>query len=373
MPLAQVSLVSDLDAIKKVLQDPLTGRRVLIPFTSKAFFEGSLQPTIATSSGKEQVQVKISKENFVETNRPEAMEMLEKRIQAVQETVRKVTKKKTAAAPRTKATAAEPSSGPLPFFEIREEFDEQGNEIKSEAINVAKELEYLQRNEDGKLDSAVRAVSSSKNQQSTELQEDQPATTKPVISEEEYQELTSRFNELARLEEQDESNKRTNQTSSKKLQGSGWAKGFLNKKKPATKKKPTAAPVVDVAPRTSTGKKVGFQEEANQIKEIPRVGERSVPSRTPTNTHTKPIETSVFNGVIQERPVTVAVQERNVTASSAAGVQERAAATSEDVPPKKELSRFAQQRLEQQQQAGASSEPTRKLSKFAQERQAQMR
>jgi hypothetical protein len=355
MTLAQAS-ASNLGDVKKLLQDPLTGRKVLIPFTSKAFFEGALQPTI-DAAGSEQVLVKLSKEHFVESNRSEAAELLEKRIQAVQKSVRDVTTSRKV--PRPAAAPAEPSG--LPFFEIREEFDQQGNEIRSEAINVAKELEYLERNEDDKVDAAIRVTPPS----SDAMVVEEEATSKAAVSEEEYQDLASRLEELAKLEEEAEAKKKTNQTSSKRLQGSGWSKGFLNKKKPAKKKPvksavaaakaPVATAVTEqAAPRTA--KKVGFQEKNNQIKEIPRVGERSVPSRTITPVEAAPsrqIETSVFNGVIQERP-------------AAAGVQERSA-----VEPKKKLSRFAQQRLDQQQEAAAVA--PRKVSKFAQERQQQIR
>jgi hypothetical protein len=357
MTLAQAS-ASNLDDAKQVLKDPLTGRRVLIPFTSKAFFEGTLQPTLA--SGKEQVLVKISKRHFLESNRSEAIELLEKRIQAVQKTVRAVT-----TAPRSAPAAARPSSpSGLPFFEIREEFDQQGNEIRSEAINVAKELEYLQRNEDDKVDAAIRATPPS-----DVVVVEEGAKTIAALSEEEYQDLASRLEELAMMEEEAEAKKKTNQTSSKRLQGSGWSKGFLNKKKPA-KKNPVksavaaantslaaAAAVTEQAAAPRTAKKVGFQEKDNQIKEIPRVGERSVPSRTVVPAEAPPsrqIEASVFNGVIQERPAATAV------------VQERTAAHE----PKKKLSRFAQQRLDQQQEAAAAP---RKVSRFAQERQQQLR
>lgn len=368
MPLALAS-AAELDAVKKILQDPLTGRRVMIPFTSKAFFEGSLQPTIEVSSGKEQVMIKMTEEKSVEANRSDTLDLLEKRIQAVQETVRELTKKKAnaaAASPKAPAVADDQPSG-LPFFEIREEFDEHGKEISSEAINVAKELEFLQRSEEGKMDSAIRATPVKQ----PVVVEVEATATKPKVSDEEYNDIASRLEELSMLEEEAEAMKKLNQTSSKRLQGSGWAKGFLNKKKPA-KKKPTKSagkpkPLQAAAGESSMGRKVGFQEENNQIKEIPRVGERSLPSKAQStqSTPTKPIENSVFNGVIQERPVASTVLERP-TVTATGGVQERPAATA--AAPKKKLSRFAQQRLEQQQQQQGTA-PAKKMSKFAQDRQ----
>lgn len=329
MSLAQAS-VSDKEAVKNVLQDPLTGRKIMIPFTSKAFFEGSLQPTISSDNKEEQVLVKLSKETLVEMSRSEAITLLEKRILAVQKKVHKVLTKKPATKQKLKQ---EPVGGPaLGFFEIREEYDDSGKEIRAEAINVAKELEYLQKHEEEKVDFDVPTP--------TELDDNMLIDeNQPVVSDQDYESISSRLELLSRLEEEADANKNVNQTSSKKIQGSGWGKGFLNKPRktkqtPKVEPKPstTTNPSTTVEERAPRTRKVGFGE--NKIREIPRIGEHSVPKAAPAKAPTRLISQSVFSGVVAERPVGGVVQERNAASEQ----------------PKKKLSRFAQQRLEQQQQ-----------------------
>jgi hypothetical protein len=322
----------------------------------------------------------------------------------------------------------------LPFMEIREEYDETGQRLVwSEAIDVTKRLELLEQqqvdggggggsgattiggsgsgaardatgsgggddvpaaaaaddddNDDNgsKRDDAAltEAASSSENHNDTKQQQQQ----QQQVSDQEYQALSSRLDELARLEEEAEMSNKINQTSAKKLQSKGWSKGFLN----STKKKAAvvdvvatrpsrppvlnetasaspaaAAPVAVETVRDDTKKKVvGFHEET-QVKEIPRVGERSIQDHIqktkqqqpiPVVAPSRPLEESVFTGVVRERRPTstaaarrarVGTTSKNSTSDAAAAAAAHTAATatlssSSSSQPNK-VSRFVQQR-----------------------------
>ena len=180
----------------------------------------------------------------------------------------------------------QPSEPQLPFFEIREELNETGKEVKAEAINVTKQLHMLEHQlrrqqptngSSGKASTTETSSSLSNNskiddvemmetvdggEEKKELQEkDKLSTTN--ITDTEYDALVTRLDELARLEEESEQKEaekeaaktrrdvksllnRQQQTrtfvqrqpSSSTGMAGGWNKGFLlNSKKP-----PSASP-----------------------------------------------------------------------------------------------------------------------------------
>jgi len=106
-----------------------------------------------------------------------------------------------------------------------------------------------------------------------------PTTSKSTIpkeriSDKEYKSIYSRLEELERLEEDDMKSKAENAKSSKRLQSSGWSKGFLNKtkksrgKSPATQKREESSElkvsftgiseIKDLASQIESEKTVGF-------------------------------------------------------------------------------------------------------------------
>lgn len=309
------------------MQDPLSGRKVMIPLTSKAFLEGSLQPHMA--GNQEQVIVKLSEKEFVEMTRTEAQKLLEERIDVLKKA--KV-KQSVSNEVESKMTADQTPS--IPYFEIREEYDKDGNEIRAEAINVAKELEYLQREENNKLDSAARAAVLNQDSDLLEVERHQNECQR-IVDSEEYEKISNRLDELARLEQEMEARKRINEASSKKLQGSGWAKGFLNKKGKDRKVKEMLDASNEIKENEAllqpSAKKVNFLENC-ATKDL-RSKDLVASESKPTKMHaSRPIESRVFSGVIKEREVGEREKARHQTKESV----------------KKPLSLFAQRRQAQQ-------------------------
>lgn len=314
-------LVPVLRQARRTLEEPLTEKLVMVPITTKGFFSGTLKPSI--KDGQEQVLVKMGGDNLVELDRSQAIDHLDGRIRSLART-----------APTNDTCRAQDESLPnteLPFFEIREELDESGNEVKAEAVDVAKQLELLQK--EGKNANAsffVPSVSAD-----DEKMDEEPEKMKSV-TDTEYEEISSRLDLLARLEDEAEATKVENQASAKKLQSKGWSKGFLNAKPKKKKVKPSKEASSIIGQSSSEGKKVAFQSQ-DQIREIPRVGERSASELKPssaTTTSRREIEPQVFSGVIQERPIDLGSKTTN--------------SPSANPPARKKLSRFAQERLDQE-------------------------
>jgi hypothetical protein len=353
LSLEQVRDVSD--SIKK----PLTGQQVLIPLGSKAFLPGTLRPSVS-SDGEEQVVVRDQDGKDEEMTRRQVLDSLQVEMDALKPPSRNSKAVNIKSALRksklSSTTALKPTHTPMnpsmPYFEIREEYNDAGKQITGQATNVSKQLEYLQKQTAG--ESVVHVPPESKDDEAPDDYDDgetweevRVEDLKPV-NEEGYSNLSTRLEELERLEEK--ANNQQEGNSKIKSMRKGWSKGFLNTKKPA--KKPAPAPTKSIsiqkpaparkpappsvptqksAPATTnaptTERRVNFQGE-DQVKEIPRVGERSVSDvRKPAAR--KQIEESVFNGVVKER----------ATAPSAARQEEPA--------PKKKLSRFAQQRQDE--------------------------
>jgi hypothetical protein len=265
--------------------------------------------------------------HLVELDRSQAIDHLDGRIQSL-------LSPSVATAP-TNGKAKESLSSEehsLPFFEIREELDESGKEVKAEAINVAKQLELLQKREgmDTNASSIVPTASAD-----DEAIDEHPEKRK-TMTDTEYEELSSRLDMLARLEEEAEATKAENQASAKKLQSNGWSKGFLNAKPEKKKAKPKKEAHSTPGQPSSQGRKIAFQSQ-DQIREIPRVGDRSaseLKSSHAMTTSRREIEPHVFSGVIRERPVDLG--------------SKAADSPSKNPPARKKLSRFAQERLDQQ-------------------------
>lgn len=292
-----------MESVKNILEEgPLAGKQVMVPITTKAFFAGRLKP--AFRNEQEQVLMKMAGTNFVELDRSQAIGYLERQIES--RSPKTTTKYGKEAEEQTAEQSSEPA---LPFFEIREELDVDGREVRAEAVNVVKELEYLQKKE-GKVTAMVPMAGVSS--ELPELDESECVS----ISDVEYEALSARLEELARLEEQAEIAKAENMKSASKLQSKGWAKGFLNAKPKAER------PAKNVL---TTDKKVGFHAQ-DAVSEIPRIGQRSASELKPVAR--KEIDSQVFSGVIRERPV-------GTRTESVKSV------------PQKRLSRFAQERQEQ--------------------------
>ncbi|KAI2507046.1 hypothetical protein MHU86_7431 [Fragilaria crotonensis] len=242
----------------------------------------------------------------------------------------------------TEAVATHPvDESPIGFFEIREEYDDNGNEIRAEAIDVAKELEFLEKGDETNVPSLLRKPmewnsdgDNSTTDEFNTIKNDRINTKPVVINEHDFEKLSLRLEELERLEAEAEAEKDMNQKSSKKIQGSGWAKGFLNR---PPSKRSTKIAGDQASPKipndTPRAKQVKFG--GTDIREIPRVGTsaHTLPSPQPPR---QSISNKVFTGVVAERPSTK-VHDGIANAAVATPVTER------------KLSRFAQQRLEQRQ------------------------
>mmetsp|Transcript_30200 Transcript_30200/g.63681 ORF Transcript_30200/g.63681 Transcript_30200/m.63681 type:complete len:507 (-) Transcript_30200:42-1562(-) len=281
-------------------QQPLSGRRVMVPLTSKAFFEGTLQPKNAGADAmQEQIIVNGGSGEFVEMTRAEADVFFAKQQaqadgSATKNSNKKTTKKSVLKEPSIKSNNTQkaattkpasstpkespvpPTAGPmLPFMEIRETCDSSGNILNSEVVNMSNTMKRLGDGlknvgaggdvrgevDDGKqfgellaqtLKEGERDITKDAHQNPITITEDvkemdaqtesNKEKAKP-ISDADYEALCTRLEELERLEAADAKSKKENAKSSKRLQSGGWSKGFLNSapKKKSPKKKQTIA------------------------------------------------------------------------------------------------------------------------------------
>ena len=280
-------------------------RTVLIPFGSKAFFPGSLQPKMGQDRGdndglsSELVVLTQQDGTQQEISRNQALQKLQEEMDELVQSKKKKTPLKSALKASSSAsrkgatrlpknatapgTSGDEATSPVfPYFEIREELDNAGNEIRSEAIDVSKHLEYLRQNPNVADSELVPPVNQTTPMQQNESLEEIPVEDDDVprkkLTDQEFDALSARLEELARLEEESEKEKYVE--SSKKLQSSSWSKGFFNK--PAKKKQiQTKTSAVSVEKKQGTG--------------------TATITKAPTEATTKPIESSVFTGVIKER------------------------------------------------------------------------
>ncbi|KAL9186881.1 hypothetical protein ACHAXT_010601 [Thalassiosira profunda] len=405
------------DAPSAPAPQPLAGRRAMVPATSKAFFEGELRPPSETASDPskpdamgERVGVNEGGK-LVEMTRAEA-DALFGRQQEKMAAKTKSTSSATTSNPKKEAPAStktdasrEVQTGPtLPLMEIRETCDASGNIVGSEIVNIsnaAKRLDEGLKNigesGGGEEDEAqlgemiaqtlnegagditrnahVSKVEAGPMEIEYERQEAAKESQQETVSDAAYEAICSRLEELERLEEEEARSKKANAKNSKRLQSSGWSKGFLNqpKKKAPGKKESSVAKhsasgnssaetgaacskngttaTVEGADLTEKVSKVSFG--GDEVKEIPRIGQSKVPPRptssnrpvsfSPTNLDVPetdpyspvtsvPFEANVFKGVVKER---------SAMAPDAGTTENRAGG-------KKKLSRFAQQRLQRE-------------------------
>jgi len=349
--------------VRDTLRKPLTDQQVLIPLGSKAFFPGTLQPSVS-DDGQEQVALREKDGSDKIVTRQDALDSLQAEIDSFKPTPRTKTAAKTKSALRTSTNGitasapqydAQPLGSPLPYFEIREEYNDAGEPITAQAIDVTKQLEYLQKQANG--ESVVHIPPEAK-------QDDIPVTQTAVeevhvdilkpLTDHEYDEKASRLEELMRMEEQATSSQEpVVNPKIKSLRGKGWSKGFLNSSnsKKTSKNKPPAEAANTASAKTE--RKVVFHDE-NQVKEIPRIGERSISEvRKPAAAAaaSRQLQESILSGIVGERPAVQARKEIEESVLSGVvrerpvgGTVSQQQQQQPEAAPKKRLSRFAQQR-----------------------------
>ena len=335
------------------LDQPLTGRTVLLPVTGQAFTIGQLKPAVVFNDNnkeeEEQVQVLASPtSNLTTVSTKQAQLWLQPKPKAA---IAATKKPKSVLKQKSTPQPAPPSSQSSAFMEIVEEYDASGNQIRSGAVNVSQQLNAIWNNaEEPAMAEDDDHEWNNEEEEGGDDQELTANTPKPApVSDDDYQRLAERLDELARLEETGAAvpssvPKPTAATTTAKKQatssssGGGWGKGFLN-----NKAKPNQPSNSDKPKAISFG--------ANQVQEIPRIGttpastitqqrQGHTPKPTTTTTRnkkeTRPMDSSVFNGVVQERSV---IRERPVVVERQSQPQPTNAAA-----PKKRVSRFAQER-----------------------------
>jgi prefoldin subunit 5 len=305
MPASKLSY-EQLRDIRDQLRRPLTGRSVLVPFGSKAFFPGSLKPEILTSAStsehEEKVIVLAKNGQREEMTRSEALDFLQKEMDALRKHVKEppssLKKKPAKVAEPTQKQSPNASTPAIPYFEIREELDTSGNEIGSEAIDVSQHLEYLRNNTDVVDGDTLPPRVNQPSVDSGPAEEIPVENDKPKpLSDQDFDALSSRLEELAMLEEASGNEKAVNLTSAKKLQSKGWSKGFLNtSQKKAKSKKPKAG---QLGSTPGEERKVSFADGGHESPRAdPKAAAKAMPGPLPAR---RPFDPSVFSGVIKER------------------------------------------------------------------------
>ena len=373
-PLSAVQLRDVQDALRK----PLTSRRVLIPIGSKAFVTGELCPSLDESQ-QETIQLRKADESgeLITIARQDAIIRIQQDIQAVKpakpatSTLKPGPAKSSLKSPSS--TSKKKPSGAdagLNYFEIREEINEEGQEVHAEAVDITNHLKVWEEHVAGGATGPPAPSCDDTDDFERETIIEPKSAIK--VTEEDFEALSARLDQLARLEEEEEARQSSNQKHAKKLQSTGWAKGFLNKKSssrplvsaraelpltvsdtiqlsaPAVAKSETAArSATDVTrdmgqpeSKTESSGRVAFVE-STEVREIPRIGQRSVreiqkTSNTTTSTTAPAMQGSAISELVKERPRKNRQQERNNSSEN-----------SDNPPQQRKLSRFAQQRMGQ--------------------------
>lgn len=288
--LDQLQYIQDL--LKDASENKLSGRQVMIPVTSKAFFEGHLDPAMQTDSSgeKEQVIVKVGGEYLAEMSLEDASRYIERRMKDLRPQVAAMNNSEENQKPKSalrlkkgflnekpkikmeqykqekqklnesKIATISYDEPILPFMEILEEYDSSGKQVKAEALDVSQQLMDFRRKinkirmEEGK-DMNASDASPSYNKGAVldtimnsipddiETDSDQhDRTYRDVyptreLKRDELEDISARLDQLALLEEEEEKKKHNNMKSSKSIQGKGWNKGFLSNS--ANRTKPT--------------------------------------------------------------------------------------------------------------------------------------
>lgn len=364
------------DQVHKLLtttlgNQPLTNRTILLPVTGQAFRLGLLKPAVVLVDNKKEEQVHIlasptSNLATVSTKQAQAWLQPKPKTAATQPKSALKHKNKSTPPPTNRQQQAPQSQSQLAFMEIQEEYDASGKQIRSGAVNVSQQLNAIWNNAEEPAMVDGQGWKDDEQEEQIMVQPPNIITPKPTpVSDDDYQRLAKRLDELARLEETGEAlpkpttiKKQAAATAStSSSSGSGWGKGFLNNSSKNTKSKSSKQP-------SSKPKAISFG--ANQIQEIPRIG--TTPASTITqqrqghatattprnNNQTRPIESSVFNGVVQERPVVMEQQQQ----------QQRSAIRERPMV-------IERQQQPQQQQPTSAAPPKKRVSRFAQERSMQ--
>jgi len=336
VPLSELS-AEQLRDVGDVLRTPLTGRSVMIPLGPKAFFPGTLCPdVIRADNGDAQECVKMAvKDDPTGRHRHEEMTRQQARDYVQHEIDSRIPKKKIAAPPKPSLKPAKaipsaneqsiaPSQSPPAafapsFFEIREQIDDSGNVVQAEAVNITKQLELIEKQIGEKASPEHRKnLQETAGSDSGEFITDDTSAPEP-LSHYDYDKLTDRLEELARLEEEADQAKANSLKSRKQIQSKGWSRGFLNgnRKKESIKERPSIQPQLQSMPfnRDSPSrshanssmtvdqpKSISFDQASNQVREIPRVGEKSIKDlRGVASSQPQPLEGDVFSGIVKER------------------------------------------------------------------------
>lgn len=339
----------------------LKGRPVFIPFTNQAFVLGDLDPA-TNEKGEEQVQIVGDRNQIQTVSITEAKTWLEKHSSPLQNKSKTCEAKDDDTAVATHNALVSSSRFVGGFVEIQEEFNADGKQVRGDVVDVSKRLNAIWQNTmepalSHKVDDGGGPI----------IEEEEEEPHKNPMSDEEYEKLSKRLYELARMEEEAERGGATPSAKPKELSSknaansSGWKKGFLSSK--PTKSKKTKASQQRTIPRpgvdtyglskeiTQASNSVSFDTTQNQIQEIPRIGTQKVPPKPCTVVGSKPLETCLFSGVVQERPSiqkTPVIQERSVIRESLV-VQEGVEQQKTQKQPKKRLSRFARERQQHMQ------------------------
>lgn len=419
---AQEERIQSVRSILKSTSDggsTLSERKVMIPITTKAFFEGKLQPTIHGKSGKEEVIVNLGQGCLAGMTTDEASKFLDRKLDRIRSLMKESEpkpKKKNgklafkkgfldvdqkekssmkkpqdqakpiASSSTSMSTEYSPS---LPFIEIREEFDKDGNEIKSEAMNMSKVLQNVKKEIQSKtgdkavdnemlnalLDSVPDSLEDDDDDDDSQEfdVEDQDIEVEDNNEKEPMKDFSSRLDELIRQEEEAEKKQKEVKKASKKSLGKGWAKGFLNSSevKPKKKKKTASFKAEDSSSsmmddhHIRRSKKVQFTG-TNEVKEIPRIGQTSIKSIRPPSMQqqhqqqgtdksvqelTSSLESTFLGSKVERSQPKESISIGGVMERSTPKVQcnqDASGGMNNSAPePKKKLSRFAQRRLEQ--------------------------
>ncbi len=197
--------------------------------------------------------------------------------------------------------------------------------------------------------------------------EEIPVSSLKALSDGEYDALAARLEELARLEE-DETRPPASKVMKKSNQKSGWNKGFLNTSS-KTKKKPV------VAPSNKLNK-----ERRKESSETPVQSTDTNKDRRTAPVAAKPISKSVFSGVIQEHGTQDKVEESQNKVETSARVRFGDDANEiREIPRIGEISVASLTRNPSRPIVGAGNRkpepqvqqpaPVKRLSRFAMERQ----
>jgi hypothetical protein len=388
----------DYEDIQNILIDPLSNREVMIPFTGKAFMTGTLQPprvsrehrnkdsreSIPMKEKEEEVVVRIGADIFIPMTRSEALLWLDNRrkdsnnrkadetdtshLQSNREFPVQLSIGQQIDSGNSNRDETTISSEARDFFDIREEYDENGLPIRAEAINVAKELKYLETGHNDNNyhevgDRSLRRTSWNTNASNFTIKAESHHLDKDVSvnTEEAFSRLSLRLDELARLEDEMENKKQEIQPlKSQSRLGTGWKKGFLTQQ--SSKSMTISQKSKDVANnnKTMSKKKVGFG--TTDIREIPRVGEKSIPSRTSfmSSLSSKLVPNNIQDEKFVTQPENSATfKELNISSGTREVISEQVFSGS--ILERKST-------LEDKSQNTRSNKPERKLSRFAQER-----